>query len=138
MVVVTQYATERENPERTVEGKFLERHHEPLGHLSDKLFYFRVYAASRNTNTVSGMREREAIRGWSWVKPSGGVWSGIQGLLYRASRKLCRDASGVSKDQIKVAEADDHEHCWESILAVSSPADPVTLLLGNGDSHDVG
>ena len=58
MVVVTQHETERENTEWTLEGKLRERHHEPLGHLSDKLFYFRVYAASRNTNTVDGMKKR--------------------------------------------------------------------------------
>jgi hypothetical protein len=58
MVVVTEHETERENPERTTEGKFLERQHEPLGHLSDKIFYLRVYTASRNTNTVNGMRKR--------------------------------------------------------------------------------
>ena len=67
------------NPRSTcAETAFRERHHEPLGHLSDKLFYFRAYTASRkrriapwsslvfrgSTSLVLGQRKTARVKPW--------------------------------------------------------------------------
>ncbi len=61
------------------------------------------------------------------------------GTLARPAARLMVECSlRVSEDEIDVAYPDNQQHGWKGVLAVSSPADSVTFLLGNGRADDIG